>query len=95
MGRPAGDERFSFGVVILTMGKRPDELLRGVESVLSQEQVDLDVVVVGNGWQPTGLPESVKTLHLPQNLGIPGGRNAGVPKVSGSSSSSWTTTPGC
>ncbi len=83
MEQSEGPERFSFGVVILTMGKRPTELLRGVESVLNQEQVDLDVVVVGNGWDPDGLPESVKTLHLPENLGIPGGRNAGVPKVAG------------
>ncbi len=83
MGTRPGPERFTFGVVILTMGKRPVELLRGVESVLSQEQVDLDVVVVGNGWDPDGLPDTVKTLHLPANLGIPGGRNAGVPHVTG------------
>lgn len=83
MSRPVTPERFSYGVVILTMGKRPAELLRGVESVLSQEDVDTDVVVVGNGWEPTGLPDGVKTVHLPNNLGIPGGRNAGVPQVAG------------
>ncbi len=79
----ASKQRFSFGVVILTMGARPAELLRGVQSVLAQDGVDLDVVVVGNGWDPTGLPEGVKTVHLPENRGIPGGRNAGVPAVSG------------
>lgn len=73
----------TFGVVLLTMGTRPDELDRGLASLLSQEGVDLDIVVVGNGWNPTGLPEGVRALHLPQNAGIPAGRNAGVPLVSG------------
>jgi GT2 family glycosyltransferase len=72
-----------FGVVVLTMGNRPDDLDRGLVSLLSQRDVDLDVVVVGNGWQPTGLPEGVKAKGLPENLGIPAGRNAGVSLVSG------------
>lgn len=73
----------SFGVVVLTQGKRPVELTRGLESVLAQRGVSLDVVVVGNGWQPEGLPIGCKKLHLPDNLGIPAGRNAGVQHVSG------------
>ena len=76
-------ERFSVGVVILTMGTRPDELRRGFDSLLTQVDVDLDVVVVGNGWAPTGLPEGFQALHLPENVGIPAGRNAGVPQVRG------------
>lgn len=75
------------GVVVLTMGKRSDELLRGLRSVLAQRGVETDLVVVGNGWDPATaeppLPESVRTRHLPENLGIPAGRNAGVPDVSG------------
>lgn len=71
------------GVVVLTQGTRPADLRRGLESVLAQQGVRLDVVVVGNGWRPTGLPEGVKTLALPENLGIPAGRNAGVAKVEG------------
>lgn len=81
---PAGAAgRATFGVVVLTQGKRPAELRRGLESVLRQRDVDLDVVVVGNEWRPTGLPEGVASVHLPTNLGIPGGRNAGVPQVEG------------
>jgi GT2 family glycosyltransferase len=72
-----------FGVVVLTMGKRPDDLDRGLVSLLSQGDVELDVVVVGNGWRPTGLPDGVKAKALPENLGIPAGRNAGVDLVSG------------
>lgn len=73
----------SFGVVILTMGRRPDELNRGIESVLAQTGVKLDVVVVGNEWDPVGLPTGIKAVHLPKNIGIPGGRNAGVDHVTG------------
>ena len=72
-----------FGVVVLTMGKRPDELRRAVDSLLAQRDVVLDVVVVGNGWQPTNLPEGLQAIGLAENLGIPAGRNAGVPAVEG------------
>ncbi|TFD29042.1 glycosyltransferase family 2 protein [Cryobacterium cryoconiti] len=71
------------GVVLLTQGTRPDDLTRGIRSILAQKGVLLDVVCVGNGWQPTGLPAEVKTLGLPENLGIPAGRNRGVSQVSG------------
>lgn len=73
----------TFGVVLLTMGTRPQELARGLASLQSQSGVVLDIVVVGNGWQPVDLPEGVKAQFLPQNLGIPAGRNAGVPQVQG------------
>ena len=72
-----------FGCVVLTMGKRPAELGAAVGSLLSQRGVEVDVVVVGNGWDPTGLPEGVKTVALEENLGIPAGRNAGVGAVRG------------
>jgi GT2 family glycosyltransferase len=76
-GRP------KFGVIVLTMGNRPDDLNRGLASVLAQREVQLDVVVVGNGWQPVGLPAGVKAHGLSENLGIPAGRNAGVSLVEG------------
>ncbi|WP_344297250.1 glycosyltransferase family 2 protein [Agromyces neolithicus] len=69
------------------MGTRPDDLARGIRSVLDQRGVATDVVCVGNGWDPASadppLPAGVKTLHLPENLGIPAGRNRGVPEVGG------------
>ncbi|GAA1056766.1 glycosyl transferase [Agromyces luteolus] len=72
---------------MLTMGRRPVELMRGIRSVLDQQDVDVDVVCVGNGWDPATaeppLPAEVRTLHLPENLGIPAGRNRGVPEVAG------------
>jgi GT2 family glycosyltransferase len=71
------------GVVVLTQGKRPADLERAVRSVQSQHGVRTDVVVVGNGWEPTGLPEGIRGLALPANVGIPAGRNAGVPAVGG------------
>lgn len=80
---PSSNGEPRFGVVVLTMGRRPDELARGLASLLTQVDVDLDVVVVGNSWEPTGLPDGVRGVHLPENLGIPAGRNAGVSHVSG------------
>ncbi|MGV8877255.1 MAG: glycosyltransferase family 2 protein [Rhodoglobus sp.] len=71
------------GVVCLTQGKRPHDLARGLDSLKAQQGVELDIVVVGNGWDPTGLPAGVRGLHLSDNLGIPAGRNRGVDQVAG------------
>ncbi|QHO69475.1 glycosyl transferase [Marisediminicola antarctica] len=71
------------GVVVLTQGTRPGDLDRGIRSILAQYGVDLDVVVVGNGWQPVDLPSGVGGVALPENLGIPAGRNRGVEHVTG------------
>ena len=72
-----------FGCVVLTMGRRPDDLRMALDSLRSQEGVETDVVVVGNAWQPSGLPGGVKGVGLTENVGIPAGRNAGVPAVDG------------
>lgn len=40
-------------------------------------------MVVGNAWTPTGLPKGVRGLALPENLGIPAGRNRGAAEVRG------------
>jgi len=71
------------GVVVLTQGTRPADLERALASVLAQRRVTLDVVVVGNGWAPTGLPTGVRGLGLETNAGIPAGRNRGAAVVSG------------
>lgn len=71
------------GVVVLTMGNRPIELKRALDSLLAQQRVQIDAVVVGNGWDPTDIPSPIRTHFLPENLGIPAGRNAGVSHVHG------------
>jgi GT2 family glycosyltransferase len=69
--------------VVLTQGGRPEVLRLALESLLGQEGVEVDVVVVGNAWEPEGLPEGVQGVGLPEDVGIPGGRNAGVPRARG------------
>jgi GT2 family glycosyltransferase len=73
--------------VILTQGKRPAELTRAVTTVRDQQNIETAIVVVGNGWDPASatppLPAGVATVALPENLGIPAGRNAGAPAVPG------------
>lgn len=49
----------------------------------SQEGVELDVVCVGNGAGTGPLPAGVRALVLPDNVGIPAGRNRGAETVSG------------
>ncbi|MEU2829258.1 glycosyltransferase [Streptomyces lavendulae] len=66
------------GAVIITMGNRPDELKALLDSVARQDGDPVEVVVVGQGVPLTGLPEGVRTVELPENLGIPGGRNVGI-----------------
>jgi GT2 family glycosyltransferase len=71
------------GVVVLTTGRRPQELKLALESVLDQRGVELDPVVVGNGWEPDGLPDGVRGVGLAVDEGAPAGRNAGVPHTEG------------
>ncbi|WP_283138507.1 glycosyltransferase family 2 protein [Rhizohabitans arisaemae] len=79
--------------VILTMGNRVAELNRAVQSVLDQADVDLEIVIVGNGadvpdlsvtFPPgTSAESTVKIVRLFSNAGIPAGRNRGVEACSG------------
>jgi len=71
------------GAIVLTQGRRPEELAAALDSLRAQREVVLDVVVVGNGWEPTGLPEGVHAVALAEDRGIPAGRNAGVDAVGG------------
>lgn len=73
----------SFGCVVLTQGRRPEELRSALSTLLAQRGVQLDVVLVGNGCRPDHVPDGVRCIALPDNVGIPAGRNAGVRAVSG------------
>ncbi len=67
------------GVVVLTMGDRDTELRALLASVAAQEGEPATVVVLGQGVKPLSPHhDGVAVVELPENLGIPGGRNAGV-----------------
>ncbi|MDH6124709.1 glycosyltransferase [Kitasatospora sp. GP82] len=74
----SGAEDFRLGAVIITMGNRPAELNALIDSVLNQEGPAVELAVVGNGAALPPLPAGVRTVELPENLGIPGGRNVGI-----------------
>ncbi|WP_367132252.1 MULTISPECIES: glycosyltransferase family 2 protein [Streptomyces] len=78
-----GAPRPTIGAVVLTMNDRPTEFPRAMASLLAQEGVDLDVVVVGNGCEPAQVPDGVRTVALVENVGIPEGRNIGADNVKG------------
>jgi GT2 family glycosyltransferase len=75
--------RPTIGAVVLTMNDRPEEFPRAMASLLAQKGVDLDVVVVGNGCAPMQVPLGVRTIELPENAGIPEGRNVGAAHAKG------------
>ena len=83
MSEPSNGALPTVGVIVLTMGERPTELAHALLSVLGQLNVKLSIAVVGNGWKPQGLPVGVASVYLPENVGIPAGRNAGVADVTG------------
>ncbi len=76
MNTPA--QELTVGAVIITMGNRPQELRALLDSVAKQDGERVEVVVVGNGAPVPDVPEGVRTVELPENLGIPGGRNVGI-----------------
>ncbi|MEU9319200.1 glycosyltransferase [Streptomyces sp. NPDC048295] len=66
------------GAVVITMGNRPEELRALLDSVAGQDGDRIEVVVVGNGAPVPDVPAGVRAVELPENLGIPGGRNVGI-----------------
>ncbi|MET9951189.1 glycosyltransferase [Streptomyces sp. NPDC006339] len=66
------------GAVVITMGNRPDDLRALLDSIAKQEGDPIEVVVVGQGVELTDLPDGVRSVSLPENIGIPGGRNVGI-----------------
>ncbi len=76
VGTSAGTIRL--GAVIITMGNRPEELRDLLDSVAKQRGPAIEIAVVGNGSPLPELPAGVRSVELPENLGIPGGRNVGI-----------------
>ena len=72
-------------IVILTMGNRPDEVTRAIESTEPLRAAGAELVVVGNGADPPPLPpdSGIKNVRLAENEGVTGGRNAGVRACTG------------
>jgi GT2 family glycosyltransferase len=66
--------------VILTMGNRPAELARAIESAAP---LRAELMIVCNGCAPPLVPDGVTTLALARNLGVAAGRNAGVAATGG------------
>ncbi|MFE2431518.1 glycosyltransferase family 2 protein [Streptomyces sp. NPDC059373] len=60
------------------MGNRPEELRDLLDSVAKQHGPAIEIAVVGNGSPLPELPAGIRTVELPENLGIPGGRNVGI-----------------
>jgi GT2 family glycosyltransferase len=97
-------------VVVLTRGDRPDELQRAIRGVREQHDVVPEFVVVWNGAGdagpgsdgPLGDAAGDAAMHhvvLPDNVGIPAGRNAGAevataPLVFFLDDDAWLTDPG-
>lgn len=73
----------SISCVILTRGDRPTELLRAVDSLRAQHGEPVEVVVVANGADVADPPPGVRLVTLDENVGVPGGRNAGVAASTG------------
>jgi GT2 family glycosyltransferase len=82
MTRPADSPRLEPGheiaVVVLTQGDRPAELARAIASVRSQRDVDPQLILVVNGATAAQVGPSDRLIVLPENLGIPAGRNIGA-----------------
>ena len=63
--------------LVLTMGNRPDELRRAVESA---QRGGFDVVVVSNGAGPIAVDQA-RVVETDTNLGVPGGRDLAASSV--------------
>jgi GT2 family glycosyltransferase len=72
------EPRHDIAVVVLTQGTRPAELDRALASVRAQQQVDLELVLVINGSTPPPVDRPDRLVVLPDNVGIPAGRNIGA-----------------
>lgn len=85
--------------VIITMGTRPAELQRAIASTQQMREQGVQLVLIGNGADLPSVPSDVTTVRLPENLGVAGGRNAGVEASTGDviiflDDDGWFTDPG-
>lgn len=69
---------YDIAVVVLTQADRPAELARALASVRAQQLVDAQLVLVANGALVPEYVWSDRLVVLPENVGIPGGRNVGA-----------------
>jgi GT2 family glycosyltransferase len=74
----SGGPVHEIAVVVLTQNDRPAELDRAIASVRAQRDVNLQLVLVVNGGGPPDPDPADRLVVLPQNVGIPGGRNIGA-----------------
>ncbi|PWI17126.1 glycosyl transferase [Streptomyces sp. Act143] len=85
MGKTAQPPRVA--VAVVTMGNRPAEVDALLESVAKQDLPPTRIVIVGNGCrlpefaERLSLPGEVTVVELEENLGCPGGRNAGLARL--------------
>jgi GT2 family glycosyltransferase len=69
---------YEIAVVVLTQATRPAELERAIASVGRQQGVVPQLVLVVNGAAPPEVDRPDRLLVLPENVGIPAGRNLGA-----------------
>ncbi len=75
--------KFDVSAVILTMGDRPKALKESINSIRSQESVNVEIIIVWNGISPDQSIDAEMHIHSDINVGIPSGRNLGALKASG------------
>lgn len=81
---PARQRELTVSLVVLTTGNRPDELQIALDSALAQSGVHwAELVVVFNGSALTPLRPQITAVALPENVGIPEGRNVGATRTTG------------
>lgn len=76
-------QRPRVSAIVLSMGNRPAELAKALDTLRAQTGVELQTILVGNGWRPEGVPGWVETYSEPENTGCPGGRNIGASHATG------------
>lgn len=72
------EPKYEIAVVVLTQATRATELARAIASVRAQQDVDPQFVLVVNGTAPLPTDVPGQVIVLPENVGIPSGRNIGA-----------------